>query len=323
MEFYVVDPKDSDYQGWASRIRTFLAEQQFDYTEAVGELYYLGDDIAAPWDEQSILFTIEGDEGGVIELRDTDRHFYAFADDLDLFDAREVREAVGYSGDRQVGAVYGFEWNNAKGCRFHLGPWKSGGEEAKDKSKGKDDDTHESEGCSFFTDASTGDYPPVLPLEDVWALFFRSIYWLGNNTSRLQDLKNINVDKVYMDFVAEVEFAHPASLDGLNELLAEEEGYERTRAGLRATFRDRDLAWIQRFVSLLPTEEEDFDKALFRAVWRGACQGEEREVFYVGVERRNLRPFIQLPYHRTSKGLLERFRTHFKGHRIDRQEYNI
>lgn len=321
MEFYVVDPKDNDYHHWASRIRTFLDEQQFAYTEAVGELYYLGDDIAAPWDEESILFTIEGDDGGVIELRDVDRHFYAFADDLDLFDAREVREAVGYSGDRQVGAVYGFEWNNGKGCRFHLGPWKSKGEDEEETEDAEAEG--EGEGCNFFTDASTGDYPPVLPLEDVWALFFRSIYWLGNNTSRLQDLKNINVEKVYMDFEAVVEFSHPASLDGLNELLAEEEGYERSRAGLRATFRDRDLAWIQRFVSLLPTEEEDFEKALFRAVWRGQSSGAEREVFYVGVERRNLRPFIQMPYHRTSKTLLERFRTHFKGHRIDRQEYNI
>jgi len=311
MEFYVVDPKSRDYQAWTADIRDFLAEQAFDFTEEGGDLYYLGDDIAVPWNESSTLFTIEGGEGGIIEVRDTDRHFYAFADDLDLFDPREVREAVGYNGDRPVGAVYGFEWNNTKGCRFHLGPWKN---------RPKEDDRRVG---SFFTDPQIGDYPPVLHLEDVWALFFRAIYWLSNNTSRLQDLKKINVEKVYMDFEAQVEFAHPASLDGLSELLAEEEGYERSKAGLRATFRDRDLAWIQRFVSLLPTEGEDFEKGLFRAVWRGVCQGEEREVFYVGVERRNLRPFIQLPYHRTSKALLERFRTRFKGHRIDRQEYNI
>lgn len=301
MEFYVVDPKDTDYAEWTTRIRQFLHEESLEYTEAVGELYYLGDDIAAPWDEESILFTIPGEEGGVIEVRDVDRHFYAFADDLDLFDAREVREAVGYAG-RQVGTIYGFEWNNQKGCRFHLGP---------------------SIGQSFFSDGQMDDYPPVLPLEDVWALFFRAIYWLSNNTSRLQDLKNINVEKVYMDFEAEVEFTHPASLDGLNELLAEEEGYERSKNGLRATFRDRDLAWIQRFVSLLPTEEDDFERALFRAVWRGTSQGEKKDVFYVGVERRNLRPFIQLPYHRTHKAFLDRFRSYFKGHRIDRQEYNI
>ena len=301
MEFYVVDPKDTAFDEWVERVREFLQAEALSYSEARGDLYYLGDDIAVPWEEESVLFTVEGDDGGVIELRDIDRHFYVFADDLELFDERETYESVGFIG-RQVGAIYGFEWNNAKGCRFHLGP---------------------SVGSSFFSDGDQADHPPVLPLEDVWALFFRAIYWLSNNTSRLQDLKNINVEKVYMDFVAEVEFTHPASLDGLNELLAEEDGYERTRAGLRATFRDRDLAWIQRFVSLLPTEEEDFEKALFRAVWRGVSGGEEREVFYVGVERRNLRPFIQMPYHRTSKNLLERFRTFFKGHRIDRQEYNI
>lgn len=298
MEFYVVDPKDHSYDEWTERVRAFLREEALSYEEARGELYYLNDDIAAAWEEDSILFTIDGDEGGVIELRDIDRNFYVFADDLDLFDPREVRDSTGYVV-RSMGTVYGFEWNNTKGCRFHLGP---------------------TTGSRFFSEVDS-DFPPVMPPEDVWALFFRTVYWLSNNTSRLQDLKKINVEKVYMDFEVQVEFSHPASLDGLNELLAEEEGYERSRAGLRATFRDRDLAWIQRFVSLLPTEEEDFEKALFRAVWRGMCQGEEREVFYVGVERRNLRPFIQMPYHRTTKRLLERFRAAFRGHRIDRQEY--
>jgi len=299
MEFYVVDPKDSDYYDWTDRVRDFLNSESMKYSEAAGELYYLGDDVASPWDEASVLFTIDGEEGGIIEVRDTDENFYVFADDLDLFDEREVRDAVGYSS-RAMGPLYGFSWNSNGTCRFHLGP---------------------SNGSHYFCDGHKSDVPPILHLEDVWAQFFRSVYWLGGNTSRLQDLKGVNVEKVFMDFEVDVTFKHQASMDGIFEILIDEEGYERTKTGLRATFRDRDLAWIQRFVSLLPTASDNFSKAFFRCVWRGLTDGEEVEVFHVGVERRNLRPFVQMPVQRTSKNLVEKFRAHFKGHRVDRQEY--
>ncbi len=302
MEFYVVDPKSNDFDIWVQGIRDFLANESLKHHEAAGELYYLGDDIAAPWDENSILFTVASEEAdGIIEVRDIDRNFYVFADDLDLFDEREVRDAIGYTS-RAMGPLYGFEWNSQKGCRFHAGP---------------------SVGTHYFCDGRESDVPPVLYLEDVWAQFFRAVYWLGSNTSRLQDLKGVNVEKVFMDFEVDVSFTHPASLDALFEILVDEEGYEKSRNGLRATFRDRDLAWVQRFVSLLPTDEASFDKAFFRTVWRGQTETSEEEVFHTGVERRNLRPFIQMPVHRTSKNLLEKFRNHFKGHRIDRQEYNL
>ncbi len=302
MEFYVVDPKNRCYDDWVDEVRGFLTTESLPYEEASGDLYYIGDDIAAPWGESSVLFTIADEEHpGVIELRDTDRHFYAFTDNLNIFSDREVWDAIGLYA-RPAGALYGFNWNNQKNCRFHLGP---------------------SVGFHFLGDDEEADYPSPLDLEDVWATFFRVAHWVGNSTSRIQDLKNVHVEKVLMDFEVDVSFAHPASLDGLTEILADEEGYERSKDGLRATFRDRDLGWIQRFVSLLPTEDEDFKTAFFRAVWRGMTKSGEREVFYTGVERRDLRPFIQLPVQRTSKKLMERFRRFFKGHRIDRQEYYL
>ena len=119
-----------------------------------------------------------------------------------------------------------------------------------------------------------------------------------------------------------LDFEHRASLEALFEILVDEDGYERTKSGLRGVFRDRDVAWVQRFVSL-PTSPDQFDKAFFRAVWRGLAEGENKEVYYIGVERRNLKPFVQLPLQRTSKTFMEKFRAHFKGHRIDRQEYNL
>lgn len=301
MEFYVVDPKEFSFLDWVEKVRAFLKEEGLSYTEEDGELYYRGDDIAAAWDERSVVYRIDGDEGGLIELRDADRNFYVFAEDLDLFDDKEVKDAIGMKS-RAAGALFGFTWQDQKGCRFHSGP---------------------SVGFHYFYDDEEADYPPVLDLEDVWNLFFQAFQWIGDNVNRIQDLRGINVEDVTLDFHVRVDFSHPASLDGLNEILGEEDGYERTRTGLRAIFRDRDLSWVRRFISLLPPETEDFDNGFFRAVWAGKSQGKPAEVFSVGVERRQLKPFIQLPFHRTSKALMERFRGHFKGHRIDRQEYYL
>jgi hypothetical protein len=306
MEFFVVDPKDFTFVEWSNRIRTFLRDEKLKFSEEDGELYYQGDDIAAAWDENSILFKVKGDASGLIEVRDADRHFYVFTDDLDLFEDKEVKEAVGMQS-RTAGALYGFTWQNQKKCRFHLGPAQ---------------DFH------YFYDEEEADYPPVQDLADTWELFFRAVQWISDNISRIQDLKGTHVDDVNLDLEVDIDFAHPASLDALTELLVEEEGFERTRTGLRATFRDRDIGWLNRFVALLPPEDDDFDRAFVRAVWRSSANpksGENKpgEVFYVGLERRNLRPFIQMPVHRTSKELVEKFKVAFKGHRIDRQEYYL
>jgi hypothetical protein len=299
MEFYVVDPKDQAFDGWVENVRGFFDKSENNFTEENGELYYIGDDVATPWREKSVLFTMPGDEGGIVEVRDIDHNFYVFLDDLDLFDAREIRDATGYN-PITMGAVYGFEWASKGLCRFHNGP---------------------SVNIHHLCDNDDSDIPPVLALEDVWAQFFRAVYWLGGNTSRLQDLKGISVEKIYLDFEVNVDFTHPASLDNLFELLLDETGFERTKTGLRAVFSDRDLAWIQRFVSLLPTEEEDFKVAFFRAVWRGLENGKEAEVFHVGVEKRRLKPFIQMPVQRSSKAFVDQFKEHFSGFRVDRQEY--
>lgn len=301
MEFYVVDPKQLSFNDWTIRIREFLNDEGLAFKEEDGELYYRGDDIAAAWDENSVLFTVEGDAPGMIELRDADRSFYVFSDDLTLFDDSEVNESVGMKS-RPAGALYGFGWNDQKSCRFHQGP---------------------AAGFHYFYDDEEADYPPDLALDEVWSLFFRALEWTSENISRIQDMKGISVEDANLAFEVEVTFRHPASLDALNEILAEEDGYERTKNGLRARFSNRNVGWLKQFVALLPPEMADYDRAFFRAVWAGMAGGTRKELFYTGVERRNLRPFVQLPVHRTTKQLMERFRTYFKGHRIDRQEYYL
>lgn len=299
MEFYVVDPKELDYQEWIERVRGFCEEYGKPFTEEEGGLYFLGDDIASPWHEHSVKFTIEGDEGGIIELRDEDRAFYVFTDDLRHLDQGEMRETLGFQSS-PPGAVYGFRAANTKGCRFHLGPVGQAG---------------------FLVRDEEADYPPQLALKDVWSLFFGTIRHLQSNLSRIQDLRGRRAERVSFDFEVDVTFAHPASLDALSELLAEEQGYERHKSTLRATFRDRDHAFVHRFAAELPEDEEDFKEASFRAVWRGTLEGKEYEIVFCGIERRALRPFVQMPLHRTSKALMDALRAHLKGHRIDRQEY--
>ena len=64
MEFYVVDPKDTDYSHWTERVREFLTTEAMKFSEASGELYYLGDDVASPWDEASVAGVYGAAPGG-------------------------------------------------------------------------------------------------------------------------------------------------------------------------------------------------------------------------------------------------------------------
>lgn len=299
MEFYVVDPKELDFSQWVEHIRAFCEEYGLPYTETEGGLYFLGDDIASPWHEDSVLFQIDGEDGGIIEVRASDENFYVFTDDLSHFDRREMREAMGYEAS-PPGVIYGFRSGNKKGCRFHHGPIDS---------------------ISFLVREEEADYPPMLELPEVWRLFFRTVRFLQHNLSRVQDLRGRRAERVTFDFEVDLTFDHVASLDALSEILAEEQGYERHKSSLRATFRDRDIEFIEKFVSELPPEAEDFQAVLVRAVWRGQLDGEEYEIMHAGVERRQLRPFVQMPLHRSSKAMVDAMRTYLKGHRIDRQEY--
>ncbi len=298
MEFYVVDPKTGSYQEWNRRIGEFLKEQNLKHQVIEGGLYYIGDDIAVPWNEASMLYTVEGEYEGVIEVRDSDNEFYIHASNMEFIDETEFQSRLGYR-ICPSGVIYGFTKNDQKGCRFHTGP---------------------SKGLSFFCEEDL-EVPKPLPLKNLWNLFFTLIRYLNNNISRIQDLKKFHLDKLQMDFEVSLSFPHAASLDMLTEILADEQGYERSRNKLQAIFKKRELDWVQHFVSLLPTDQEDFSELCFRAIWQGKNGKENVELISVGVERRLLKPFIQLPLHRTSKRLMELFRAHFRGHRIDRQEY--
>lgn len=300
MEFYVVDPKNKDFSEWAAKIKAFLEEEGLSYTVSEGDLYYIGDDIVTPWHEDSLLFKISAPLEGFIEVRDEDRNFYLLSEPLDLFQDGEVVQSLGYRPHPEK-VVYGFQTNSQKSCRFHRGPITD---------------------VNFFC-GEEDDFPPILRLNQVLSLFNELINFINNNTARIQDVKKINLEKINIDLEVDLTFKHPASLDALNELLVEEEGYDRSKTSLQAVFQQRDPTWIQRFLNELPTFADDYQEAMIKAVWRGKINGKPKDLFYCGVERRQLNPFVQLPLHCTDKTLVEKLRKFIKGHRIDRQEYYL
>ncbi len=305
MEFYVIDPKEFTYSQWMKKIRDFLDEAGLKYETTPGGLYYLGDDIAEPWSEESFLFKITDERApGIIELRDGDNAVYAYADDLTIFDGPDIKEALGCT-PRRARAVFGFEHMSLKGkeaCRFQPGP---------------------SPGLCFLC-AQDDEFPQHLTMQEVWNLVFKMIYWIGNNLNRVQDLNQVSTDKISIDFEVNLSFVHSSSMDALNEILAQEDGYERQKNSIRATFRERTIPFLREFTSLLPTDQDEFEKLLCRAVWRCEDQDNKRhDLFFVGAERRHLAPFIQLPVQATSRQLIEDLRAYLKGHRIDKRDHSL
>ncbi len=300
MEFYIVDPKDLSFSDWSQKIKELLESEKLEYTAIPGGLSFINDDVAEPWNEESLLFKVTDERSkGEIELRAEDNHFYIVSDDLTIFENSDFKDVIGYRPHR-AGAVFGFEFLSQKGCRFHSGP---------------------SKGACFLCDPDE-DFPPQLELPAIWNLLIKCIYWIASNINRVQDIKKITSDKLMLDFDVDVSFTHPASLDALSELLKEDDGYDAKRTSLRATFKEREISFIREFANLLPQDPESYDRASFKAVWR--CEdinGKKHELFHIGIERRNLRPFVQIPLQASDKKLVELIRNNFKGHRIDKQEH--
>ena len=126
-------------------------------------------------DEESVLFTVD-DDGGIVEPAVPTIISTFFSDDLDLFDDKEIRDSVGFSG-RSMGALFCFTWGSTQSCRFHEGP-------------------------TTGTTISASMRPRMYRLDCISKMSGSPLlfdYWLGGNTSRLQDLKGVNVGKVFLD----------------------------------------------------------------------------------------------------------------------------
>ena len=120
MEFDVIDPKDHGFEDWICKVETFL-EQFPEYDKREGELYFVRDDIAEPWREESIVYEVDGEDGGVIEVRSEDQQIYIFVEE---FAGRNLKETKDISSFQvhSPGSVYGFTQQSASQSRFHEGP---------------------------------------------------------------------------------------------------------------------------------------------------------------------------------------------------------
>lgn len=289
MELLIFDPRDFGFDALVARVRDALGDKA---VEEIGGLYGLGDDVVAPWAEESTLFKVEG--AGLVEIREGDHGVYVFADDMGVFDDDEVRRGVGLVARLQRGLL-GFQSNSTMGSRIHQGP---------------------SRGLHFFCDADL-DYPVAMDLGEVWALLGRAATWLHGSMARIQEYKGLNVDRVRLDVELDVVFAHAASADALAEPLA---GGEVARVGpcaVRGRFIDRDLAWLRRLMSALPTEDVDVGALVLRVEWWGLSEGRRVDVFNVVAERRAMRPLVHVPAHAATRAFVSEVKAAFKGHTVE------
>ena len=181
----------------------------------------MGDDVATPWRE-GLFFSVDGEEGGVVEIRDHDHSFYVFLDDLDLFDSeKSVRRP-----DTAQSPWGLFMVSNGAASSLQVSSWSV---------------------CqhSLLVREDNADVPPTLYLEDVWAQFFG--LFIGSKRTHL-DCKTSRGKRRedLFGLRSEVRFHTRCILRQPLRNLADESGFERTKTGIRAVFADRDLAWIQR-----------------------------------------------------------------------------
>ena len=303
MLFDVIDPKEHTFNEWIHKVETFLETYDPNYERLEGELHFNQDDIADPWGEESILYTVDGPKGGKIELRGTDDRFYMFTEE---FAGRNLKDTKDGNQFHLVApsCVYGFTHNNLSKSRFHDGPIS---------------------GIYFLYQGERAEFPQATPLERLWGgVLLKAIYWIHNQVSRFQEQKRItDVEHTHYRLELEVEFNHKSAVN-----LVIDKVHNRTAIKKRED-KTLVLAWksptfeqLRELFEGMPTEPLQYANLKLRVVWEAnLVDGSIQEITYIGAEKRALKPLVHMPKMRTSKELREAFKAHFKGYRVDKQEY--
>jgi hypothetical protein len=305
MEFDVIDPKDHSFDDWIHKIETFLNSypEYQDYSVNEGELYFTRDDIADPWGEESMMYVIPGESGGLIELRGVDRDIYLFAEEFAGRNLKDSKEGNQFQFKNPT-AVYGFDHNSLGKSRFHKGPIK---------------------GVYFLHQGDLANHPQSTPAARLWGgVLSQAIQWIHNQVSRFQELKELNESEGPANtFELDVTFAHPASVGLVLEKIRFRQSIkERERKRIRIVLENPAFDTLRDLFDVMPCEDDQYETLKLKMVWGiEKPDGERSVVTYMGAERRFLKPLIHLPRQRCAKEFRERFREHFKGYRVDRQEY--
>ena len=303
MEFDVIDPKSHSFDEWMEKVEGFLHTHYPNFTLSEGELYYTRDDIAEPWQEESVIYRVAGEEGGLIELRGIDQEVYMFADS---FAGRNLKAAKDGNTFHLTcpATVYGFQHNSMSRSRFHRGPIQD---------------------IYFLHQGEISDYPLPTPIHRLWGgSLLQSILWVHNQVGRFQELKRIfECEGTRNFFEMDVRFVHPASVNLILEQIRSRHSIkERERKRIRIYIENPSFDALRELFEVMPEEEKDYEELKLRMVWGVDLIDESTEMItYIGAEKRKLRPLVHLPRQKCAKRFRDLFREYFRGYRVDRQEY--
>ena len=302
MEFDVIDPKDHSFDEWIDKVEGFLTKHYPQYIKREGDLYFTRDDIAEPWGEESILYLVEGEEGGMIELRESDQKTYLFAEE---FAGRNLKDSkdINHFQLKAPTTVYGFNHQSLSKSRFHKGPISK---------------------VYFLYQGEISDHPLSTSLERLWeGTLFQAIHWIHNQVGRFQTLKKIFESEGVMNhFEMDVTFTHPASLNLILEKVSRASIRTRERKRIQLYIENPPFDQLRDLFEAMPPDDLHYESLELKMVWGVELPSHEREIItYIGAEKRQLKPFVHLPRQRCARSFREQFRDHFKGYRVDRQEY--
>jgi hypothetical protein len=302
MEFDVIDPKDHSFQTWIGYIEGFLSNYS-NYTKEEGIIYFTQNDIAEPWNEDSIVYQVEGDEGGLIEIRDGDSQIYLFAEGFAGRNLKDSKEGNQFQL-QGPGTVYGFEHNSLNRSRFHLGPI----------------------GEIYFLHQGEGTHcPQPTPSDRLWqGTLIQAIQWIHNQVNRFQEQKRISSEFSTVNiFELDVSFTHPSAVNlVLERVRSRTYVKKRERQRIVIQLENPTFETLRDLFEAMPSGDEYYNDLKLLMSWGVENEeGERTLITYIGAEKRKLKPFIHIPRQKSAKSFREAFRAHFKGFRVDRQEY--
>jgi hypothetical protein len=316
MEFDVIDPKDFSFDEWLLKIEDFLEvyckARKTRYERQEGEIYFAQDDIADIWGEESVLYRVPGEQGGLIEVRDGDEQLYLFIDEFAGRNLKDSKEGHSFQITRPR-VVYGFPSHN-EDPQIVMSPFHGAS----------------AQGVYFLHQGEREEYALPTSFDELKATsggLREIIQWVHNQVNRIQDYKNITgVERPINLLTIKARFSHVSLAGGLIEALRSRLAVkERDDQGyVHIELLNPNSDYLRDVFAKLPSEAEFIKSFSLSMSWGVELQeSEERvEVAYLGAEQRALSPLIHMPRRRTSQALREAMKAHFKGHRLAKHNYS-
>jgi hypothetical protein len=266
--------------------------------------------LADIWGEESTLITVP--DHGIIEVRDGDRACYPMlwgGDDYlfeimtealdgdDTGGALTQRQAEATEALRDLGVPYA-PIGSVMGFRsgdLGAGGWQHGPADGIRVFAGGVDDVDDQDGPGFPIGMAPGE-----AIDEV----LRIAEWCLEHQDRFKAREGLI--QITLDVVADLHFREGIP-EGVAAHLAGQRGYALAPGQLQARFEGRSLEWARGLLESLPREEEAWHEMAVRLTWSGRpANGNGNRVsgrkaalppvpiFWVGAERRQLRPMVQV-----------------------------